>query len=67
VTEVGQVPVAIGEIVYLSGSVRRDEPETYDLQSQLAAVHRLAVSIQVVTCANPGCLSQMAENMEVKS
>ena len=55
ITEVGQVPIALQEMRELIKAI--DHP----------ALLRLIDSTITVTCANPGCLSQMAEAREVQS
>ena len=65
VTEVGQVPVALQEISELVRDARSymvtNRTEADRLLSQLAT---LTDSLIPVTCANPGCLSQMAEDQK---
>lgn len=67
VTEVGQVPIALMEISELAGKAKLSDWE--QVEFQLAQIKQMADSIIAVTCANPGCLSQMAEDsqMEVQS
>lgn len=68
VSEVGQVPIALQEIKELA-EMRTAPNVTSDYQ--LRTIGILVNSIIAVTCANPGCLSQMAERsqsqMEVQS
>lgn len=60
VTEVGQVPIALQEIKELA-EMRTSPNVTSDYQ--LRTIGILVNSIITVTCANPGCLSQMAEGL----
>lgn len=59
VTEVGQVPIALQEISELAGKLL----QAGMLSARLDMIKELADSIIAVTCANPGCLSQMAEGL----
>jgi hypothetical protein len=63
VTEVGQVPVALQELRERTDSALENIKyvELTKAQESLVIVRKLADSIIAVTCANPGCLSQMAE------
>lgn len=68
VTEVGQVPIALQEVSELASfSPRITRP--LSPEARLVMIKTITDSIIVVTCANPGCLSQMAEvsRMEVQS
>lgn len=60
VTEVGQVPVALQEIEELAqiGLKTKNVAEQSDCFKRIQNMAQSALS---VTCANPGCLSQMAE------
>ena len=60
VTEVGQVPIALQEIKELA-KMRTSPNVTSDYQ--LRTIGILVNSIITVTCATPGCLSQMAEGL----
>ena len=62
VTEVGQVPVALQEIKEMAFDGQRMPKESIEnMWKQFELIGKLADSIITVTCANPGCLSQMAE------
>jgi len=63
VTEVGQVPVALQEISEIASGIKPDDGPI-SLQSKARAIKNMADSIIAVTCANPGCLSQMAEDQK---
>lgn len=63
-TEVGQVPIALQEISELAGRLLQVDTQ-FEQGGRLVMIKQLADSIIAVTCANPGCLSQMAEQMEV--
>lgn len=65
VTEVGQVPVALQEIHELATRPGGRGEIFLDQRERLEAIGKIADSIIAVTCANPGCLSQMAEGREV--
>lgn len=69
VTEVGQVPVAFQEVKELVKSgLTLIQNGDYGMAVEANRTASIVLdSIIAVTCANPGCLSQMAENMEVKS
>lgn len=60
VSEVGQVPVALMEVRELSeiGLKTKNVAEQSDCFKRILT---MADSIIAVTCASPGCLSQMAE------
>lgn len=62
VTEVGQVPIALQEISEIASGIKPDDGPI-SLQSKAKAIKNMADSIITVTCANPGCLSQMAEDL----
>lgn len=59
VTEVGQVPVALQEIKELCE--RPNKPGEITPEWRLANISVIVGSIISVTCANPGCISEMAE------
>jgi len=61
VTEVGQVPIALQEISEIASGIKPDDGPI-SLQSKAKAIKNMADSIITVTCVNPGCLSQMAED-----
>ena len=63
VTEVGQVPIALQEISELARKAKLSDWE--QVEYQLNQIKQMADSIIAVTCANPGCLSQMAASGEV--
>lgn len=63
VTEVGQVPIALQEIRELAIDAQKI-PDPESVRRRLEKIHQITDSIIAVTCANPGCLSQMAEQME---
>lgn len=63
VSEVGQVPIALQEISELAGKAKLSDWE--QVEYQLGQIKQMADSIIAVTCANPGCLSQMAEDGKV--
>jgi len=65
VTEVGQVPIALQEIRELARFGQR-MPED-QVRKRFGEIESIAESIIAVTCANPGCLSQMAEGTEVEN
>lgn len=70
VTEVGQVPIALKEISELTHHARQLKAPEIAMDALFLGLGRIQFlidSVIAVTCANPGCLSQMAENMEVKS
>ena len=58
VTEVGQVPVALHEIKDLASSPSR--APFLDQRERLETIDGIVASIISVTCASPGCLSEMA-------
>ena len=61
VTEVGQVPIALQEIHELARSSKLTD--SFDvIHDNLARIETMADSIIAVTCANPGCISEMAAN-----
>lgn len=62
VTEVGQVPIALQEIEELAqiGLKTKNVAEQSDCFKRIQNMAQSALS---VTCANPGCLSQMVEGM----
>ena len=63
VTEVGQVPVALQEIKELTGGAgtwASTENQVSDYIRRLDLIRDMTNSIIAVTCANPGCLSEMA-------
>lgn len=61
VTEVGQVPIALQEIKELSASPPRKDGPFLDQRQRLETIDSIIDSIISVTCANPGCISEMAE------
>lgn len=61
VTSIGQVPIALQEIKELA-EMRTAPNVTSDYQ--LRTIGILVNSIITVTCATPGCLSQMAEQSQ---
>lgn len=66
VTEVGQVPIALQEIKEMAsgaGTWASHQNEISDYVRRMGVIRSLADSIITVTCANPGCLSQMAEGL----
>jgi len=70
VTEVGQVPVALQELKELAKRAADflSDADVKGCDKSIGQIYYLTDSIIAVTCANPGCLSQMAENenMEVR-
>lgn len=62
VTEVGQVPIALQEIKGLSSSPGGKGEIFLDQRERLEAIDSIVTSIITVTCANPGCISEMAAN-----
>lgn len=65
VTEVGQVPVALQEISELAADGFKFVDRERAVE-QLQKIDLIARSIIAVTCANPGCLSQMAEQSQTE-
>lgn len=65
VTEVGQVPIALQEIKEINFQVCQEISRNGAVKSTTTpfVISRLIDSIIAVTCANPGCLSQMAEGL----
>lgn len=63
VTEVGQVPIALLEISEIASGINPSDGPI-SLQIKAKSVKNLADSILAITCANPGCLSQMADSRE---
>lgn len=68
VTEVGQVPVALQEIKEINFQMCQEISRDGVVKSTTTpfVVSRLIDSIITVTCANPGCLSQMAEGLQIR-
>lgn len=65
VSEVGQVPIALQEIKELADPLKMEKGSMAG-SVRLRTIRDLADSIITVTCANPGCLSEMAENATLK-
>lgn len=62
VTEVGQVPVALQEISELAGKGLKID-QRFEPDARFEMIKEITDSIITVTCATPGCLSQMAEGL----
>lgn len=63
VTEVGQVPIALQEIkelALMAGGAGGKMP-FLDQRQRLEAIGKIADSVIAVTCATPGCLSEMLD------
>lgn len=66
VTEVGQVPIALQEMaeVIKHGMYEASHGENENSKRRFEILQRINDSIITVTCANPGCLSQMADDQK---
>jgi len=56
------VPIALQEVSEIASCIKLGDVPPL-MQSKMSVIKNLVDSIIAVTCANPGCLSQMAEGM----